>query len=131
MSFQINFCCFAVKLQKCFEDEETLPNFPVAKGWVNHDWIFIFFGCTVSLNMCHLFFFKAYCLCLFCWKCFVSLPLTESTTFLLTSNVPTFNCNTWVGLQSIMGAIFSILGGLNYFCNFLPSLWLDVSVFTD
>ena len=30
--------CFAVKLQKCFLDNETSPNFPSAWGWADNDW---------------------------------------------------------------------------------------------
>ena len=35
--------CFAVKLQKCFVDYKTTPDFPLASArWVDNDWIFIF-----------------------------------------------------------------------------------------
>ena len=32
-------CCFAVKLQKCFMDYATSPDFPSSWGWVDNDWI--------------------------------------------------------------------------------------------
>ena len=35
--------CFAVNLQKCFEDYKTQPNYTSALGWVDNDWISIFF----------------------------------------------------------------------------------------
>ena len=35
-------CWLAVKLQKCFVDRKTTPDFPSAWGWVDNDWIFIF-----------------------------------------------------------------------------------------
>lgn len=39
---------FAVRRQKCFADHENYNNFPLAWGWVDSDYIFVF-GCTYPL----------------------------------------------------------------------------------
>ena len=41
--------CFAVKLQKCFVDDKTSPDFPLAWGQVDSDSIY-FLGRTVPLK---------------------------------------------------------------------------------
>ena len=33
--------CFIVKLQKCFANFETSPDFPSTRGWEHNDWVFI------------------------------------------------------------------------------------------
>ena len=48
-------CCFAAKLQKCFVNYQTSPDFPSAQGWKDNGWICVF-GWTVTLSVfssCH------------------------------------------------------------------------------